>query len=121
MDREQIKKIIESSEAYDESKEETVYAWLRDCYGRRMRWVLIGVFAQYLILLVPTIYSAVAFFRVDQTESQLMHATIFLFCNLWMGFVSVFGWVMMQRPSISREIKRLELRIAELGEAVGSK
>jgi hypothetical protein len=83
-----------------------------------MRWVLVAVYVQYIVLLVPTVYSAVAFFRTDQTKSQIMHATIFLLCNLWMGFVSVFGWVMLQRPSISREIKRLELRIAELSEAV---
>jgi len=121
MDREQLKKIIDSPEAYDESKEETLYAWFRDCYSKRMRWVVIGIYIGYLILVVPTVYSAVAFFRTDQAGSQILHATLFLFCNLWVGFVSVFGWVMMQRPSISREIKRLELRIAELGEAVGGK
>lgn len=121
MDREQIKRIIDSPEAYDETKEETVYAWLRDWYGKRMRWVQICVFAQYLILLVPAVYSAIAFFRTDQAGTKILHATIFLFCNLWIGFVSVFGWVMMQRPSISREIKRLELRIAELSEMIGKK
>jgi hypothetical protein len=121
MDREQLKKIIDSPEAYDETKEETVYAWFRDCYGKRMRWVMVCVYIQYAILVVPIVYSAIAFFRTDQVRSQILHATIFLFCNLWMGFVSVFAWVMMQRPSISREIKRLELRIAELGEAIGSK
>lgn len=121
MDREQIKRIIDSPPAYDETKEETVYAWLRDWYGKRMRWVMICVFAQYIILLVPAVYSAVEFFRTDQVRSQILHATIFLFCNLWMGFVSVFGWVMMQRPRISREIKRLELRIAELNETISNK
>ena len=118
MDREQLKRIIDSPEAYDDSKEESVCTWLRDCYGKRMRWVLVAVWVQYVALLVPIIYSAIGFFRTGQVRSQIMHATIFLFCNLWMGFVSVFGWVMLQRPSISREIKRLELRIAELSEAV---
>jgi hypothetical protein len=121
MDREQLKKIIDSPEAYDESKEETLYSWLRDFYGKRMRWVMINVLVGYVILVVPIIYSAIAFFRSDQARSQILYATIFLFCNLWMGFISVFGWVMMQRPSISREIKRLELRVAELSESVGNK
>ena len=120
MDREQIKKIIDSQDAYDESKEETLYAWMRDCYGKRMRWVMICVFIQYVILTVPIVYSAVAFFRTDQAESKILYATIFLFGNIWIGFISVFGWVMMQRPSISREIKRLELRITELSEIIGS-
>lgn len=121
MNREELKKIIDSPESYDETRAETVYAWFRDCYSRRMRWVMVCVYVQYSILLVPLVYSAIAFFRTDQVRSQILYATIFLFCNLWIGFVSVFAWVMMQRPSISREIKRLELRIAELTEAIGSK
>ncbi|MHC4519710.1 MAG: DUF6768 family protein [Planctomycetota bacterium] len=120
MDREQLKKIIDSPEAYDESKEETLYAWFRDAYSKRMRWVATCIWIQYTILTVPTIYSAIAFFRTDQARSQIMHATIFLFCNMWIGFISVFGWVMLQRPNISREFKRLELRIAELSEAIGN-
>ncbi|UCD50210.1 MAG: hypothetical protein JSW27_22105 [Phycisphaerales bacterium] len=121
MDREQIKKIIDSPDAYDESREETVYAWFRDAYSKRMRWVMICVYVQYIVLLVPMVYSAVAFFRTDQIRYQILHATIFLFCNLWMGFISVFGWVMLQRPNIGREFKRLELRIAELSEAISDK
>jgi hypothetical protein len=35
-----------------------------------------------------------------------------------MGFESVFAWVMMQRPRISRERKRLEVCIAELIETI---
>lgn len=120
MDREQLKQIIDSDGTFDETKEETLYGWLRDCYGRRMRWVLVSVGVQYVILVVPAVYTALAFFRTNQAAERILHATIFLFCNLWMGFVSVFGWVMMQRPSMSREIKRLELRIAELAEAIGN-
>ena len=118
MDREQIKKIIDSTDTYDETRAETVYAWLRDGFGRQMRWVMICVYVQYIILIVPTVYSAIAFFATDRVESKILHATIFLFGNLWIGFVSVFGWVMMQRPRMSREIKRLELRIVELSEAI---
>ncbi|OHB63360.1 MAG: hypothetical protein A2Y77_06965 [Planctomycetes bacterium RBG_13_62_9] len=118
MEREELKRIIDSPESYNETKAETVYAWFRDCYSRRMRWVMICVYVQYGILLVPIVYSAIAFFRTDQVRLQILHATVFLFGNLWMGFISVFAWVMMQRPSISREIKRLELSIAELSETI---
>lgn len=121
MDREQLKKIIDSPDTYDETKEETLYAWFRDAYSKRMRWVVTCIWIQYIILIVPTVYSAIAFFRTDQARSQIMYATIFLFGNLWMGFISVFGWVMLQRPNISREFRRLELRIAELSEAVSGK
>ena len=121
MDREQIKRIIDSPEGYDETKAETLYGWIRDCYSRRMRCVMIGVFLWYIILMVPIVYGAIAFFRTDEVRSQILHATIFLFGNLWMGFISVFAWVIGQRPNTSREFKRLELRVAELTETISSK
>jgi hypothetical protein len=50
-----------------------------------------------------------------------MYATIFICCCLGIGFIKAFGWVMMQRPRINREIKRLELRIAELNQTIKGK
>ena len=121
MDKEQIKKIIDSPPEYDESKEVTMRSWLRDCWSKRMRLVLIYVNVGYLILLAVGIFCAIKFFRTGQTSYQIMYSAIFVCCSQWLGFMSVFGWVMMQRPSISREIKRLELRIAELDETVKNK
>jgi len=119
MNDELIKKIIEDT--YDESKEDTVRSWIRDAYSKKMRWVMFNVYVCYLLCLALVIFSGIKFFRTDETKFQIMYAAIFVCCNLWMGFVSVFGWVMMQRPRISREIKRLELRIAELNETVKNK
>ncbi len=121
MDKEQIKKIIDNPPEYDESKENTLCVWLRDGHSKRMLWVAICVYSQYAILSALLIFSAIKFFIADQAGGQIMYAAIFICCSLWMGFISVFGWVMMQRPSISREIKRLELRIAELNEIVENK
>ena len=121
MNDEQIKKIIDSPEEYDESQEVTMHSWLRDGFSKRMRSVMIYVNAMYLILSALGIFIIIKFFRTDQTKYQIMYAAIFVCCNLWGVFVSVWGCVMMQRPSISREIKRLELRIAELAETVKNK
>ena len=121
MDKEQIKKIIDSPPEYDESKENTLRVWLRDGHSKRMLWVAIGVYTQYAILLALIIFSAVKFFRAEQTGAQILYAAIFICCSHWMGFISVFGWVMMQRPHNDREINRLELRIAELSETVKNK
>jgi uncharacterized membrane protein YciS (DUF1049 family) len=115
----QTPKTIEDS--FDDSKEVTMRSWFGDFYGKKMRFVMINVFICYFVCLVPIIFSIFKFFRANQTKDQVMYATIFVCCNLWMGFVSVFGWVMMQRPSITRKIKRLELRIAELTETVKNK
>ena len=119
MNEEEIKKIIEDT--YDESKEDTLRSWFRDGYSKKMRWVAVGVYTQYVILSALIIFAAIKFFTTDELGYHIMYAAIFVCCSHWMGFISVFGWIMMQRPRISREIKRLELRIAELNETVKNK
>ena len=121
MDKEQIKKIIDSPPEYDESKEVTMRSWLGDLYSKKMRLVVLNVFVSYFFCLVPLIFSAIKFFRTDHVKYQIMYAAIVVCCSHWLGFSSVYAWVIMQRPSISRKIKRLELRIAELNETVKNK
>ncbi len=121
MDKEQIKKIIDSPPEYDESKEVTMRSWLGDFYSKKMRLVMINVFVCYLICTVLIIFSAIKFFRTEQVQYQIMHAVIVVCSSQWLGFISVFAWVMMQRPSISRKINRLELCIAELIETIKEK
>jgi hypothetical protein len=50
-----------------------------------------------------------------------MHAAIVVCCSHWIGFISVFAWVMLQRPHNKREMNRLELRIAELIDVIRDK
>jgi len=114
MDKEQIKKIINSSAQYDETEEDTMRSWLKDAHNNRMRWVMINFYVIWCILLVAMIVSIIQFFRIEQAKYQVMYATIFIFCNLWGCCVQVCTCVLMQRPRISR----LELRIAELIETI---
>lgn len=119
MDEEQIKKIIEDT--YDESKEDSIMSMARDFYSRKM-WstaVLVRVWA--IIFFAGAVYSAIQFFETDETQLQIMYAAIFVPCVLAIGFMKVFAWEMLHRNSIKREIKRLELRIAELAEIVKGK
>ncbi len=121
MDKEEIKKIIDSPPEYDEPREDTMRQWFIDSYSKKMRWITLGVCASYLIIAIPMVFSVIQFFRADQAKNQIMYAAIFLFCSHWIGFESVFAWVMLQRPRSSRERKRLELCIAELIETIKQK
>ena len=118
MDKEQIKKMIDCPPEYDESKEDTMRQWFIDGYSKKMRWITLGVCGFYLVIAVPMVFCAIQFFRTDLIQHQIMYAALFLFCSHWMGFESVFAWVMMQRPRHSRDRKRLELCIAELIETI---
>ena len=119
MNDEQIKRIIEDD--YDVSREDTILSMARDFYSRKLISTAILVWVWAIIFCAAAAYCAVQFHRADETKSQIMYAAIFVPCVLGIGFMKVFAWEMVHRLSIKREIKRLELRIAELSETVKGK
>jgi uncharacterized membrane protein YbjE (DUF340 family) len=119
MNEEEIKKIINGS--YDDSKEDTIRSMASDFYSRKMLSTAILVWIWAIVFLVGAFYSAFKFFRTDETQLQIMYASIFVPCVVSVGFMKVFAWGMLHRHSIKREIKKLELRIAELNETVKNK
>ncbi len=121
MNEEQIKKIIDSPPEYDESKEDTLLSMVGQLYSRKMLPSFIVHLAYSLPFLAGVIYSGIKFFKTDQSQLQLMYAAIFVCCVQVIIFSKVKYWQMLHKNNISREIKRLELRIAELDETVKNK
>lgn len=116
MNDEQVKKMLEDT--YDESREDSYISLVKEFYSKRMRWVVINLYVWFVILLAPMIISVIQFCRSDETKFQIMYAAVFTCCFLGIGFLKVFAWVMLQRHGVKRELKRLEVRIAELTEIV---
>ena len=119
MNNEEIKKIIDGT--YDEAREDTIRSIVSDFYSRKLLSTAILVWVWAIIFFAGAVYSAVQFSKTDDTKSQIMYAAIFVPCVLAIGFMKVFAWGMVHRHSIKREIKRLELRIAELSQTVKDK
>ncbi len=119
MNDELIKKMIEDT--YDESKEDTLLSMVGQLYTRRMLPSIL-VHAVYSVpFFAGAIYCGVKFFKTDLSQFQLMYAAIFICCVQGIIFSKVKYWQMMHKNNISREIKRLELRIAALDETGRSK
>ena len=121
MDKEQIKKIIDSPPIYKDSKEDSYISWVKLCFKHSQHWAITLVFVHFFFFLALAILSGILFLKTDHTKYQIMYAAFFVCCILIGYLIKVFGWVMVSRNSISREIKRLELRIAELNETVKDK
>jgi hypothetical protein len=117
MNDDKIKRMIDDN--YDDAREDGIRSMLREFYSRKMAATSAFIWVVALVYLAVAVYSAIAFFRTDQTRYQIMYAAIFICCVSIMGFLKVFAWQMLYRNSIKREIKRLELRIAELTQALG--
>jgi hypothetical protein len=119
MENEQIKKILEDT--YDVAKEDTVWTMISDFYNRKTLCVIIVFWILMILFMAGLVYSGIKFFKTEQVKSQIMYSTIFISCLLGGSIVKIFAWQMAHRHGIKREIKRLELRIAELGETIKEK
>ena len=116
MNDEDIKRIIEDN--YDDAKADSLRSMVKAFYGRKMRWMAVNIWIWFAVFLFPLIFSVVKFFGAEQTKDQIMYAAIFVCCIVFMGTLKVLGWVMLSKHLIGREVKRLELRIAELNETI---
>ena len=121
MNDEEIRKIIDSPDEYDELKEESYISWANFWFRKTQRWAIVLVFAHFLFFITLATLCGILFLLTHSTKYQIMYAAFFV-CLVLIGYlIKVFAWVMASRNIISREIKRLELRIAELNEAITNK
>ena len=116
MNEEQFKKMIEDN--YDNTKEDSLRSMLSEFYSRKMRSTAILVWANFLFFLALAIISGILFFKADQTKYQIMYAAFFICFAQWSTLTKIFAWQVTHKNSITREIKRLEMRIAELSQTV---
>ena len=105
-------------DAYDESRENSIRAMIGDFYSRKMLSVAVLVWSWAVVFFVGAGYSAMKFFETDDTQLQIMYAAVFICLVQFVGLMKVFAWQMIARNSIKREVKRLEIRIAELAKSL---
>jgi hypothetical protein len=107
-----------TDDAYDDAREGSIRSMMSEFYSRRMLWTAVFVWTVAVVLVLAAALSAVKFFAAKETKGQILYATLFLTFFHWLGLMKVFAWQMIHRSSITREVKRLELRVAELAKAL---
>ena len=112
-----IRKALADGESiYDLDREEGVFRQMAGIFHGKMRWMAIVATFEAVVFVVLIVLAAVEFFQTDDTKWQIFYATGILLLGLLLLLVKLWGWMQMNRYAIQREIKRLELRILELGE-----
>ena len=120
MTDEQIRRILDDAQAYEDARENTFHSMLNDFYNRKMISTIVFVWVWGIAVVAGAVYSALQFFRNVETRDQIMYAGIFICCVQFLALTKIFAWQLIHRNGILREIKRLELRIAELSRKSGS-
>lgn len=115
-----IRKVLANNEAsYDLDREEGVFQQMAGIFRGKMRWMAIVATIESIVFVVLIVLAAVEFTQADDTKGQIFYATAIVLMGMLLLLVKLWGWMQMNRYSIQREIKRLELRILELGRQNG--
>ena len=111
-----IRKVLAGEETlYDLEREEGIFRQMVGIFRGKMRWMAVVATVESLVFVVLIVLAAIEFFHTDDTKWQIFYATSVLLLGMLLLLVKLWGWMQMNRYSIQREIKRLELRILELG------
>jgi len=98
----------------DFAEEPSVFEMLMETCRGRHRWLnILGAFWT-LVFLVLGIVAAVKFFSAEGTRDIVMWAAACIVCVSAVSMLKIWYFLEMNKNSVTREIKRLELQIARL-------
>jgi len=101
--------------SYDLDREEGVFRQMAGLFHGKMRWMAIVATIESVVFVVLIVLAAIRFFQTDDAKGQILYATCVVLLALLLLLVKLWGWMQMNRYSILREVKRLELRVMQLG------
>ena len=70
--------------------------------------------AVMVLFFAMTVYSVVRFFAAETTQTQMAWSVVFLTSNMIVAMLKLWFWMQMDKNTVIREVKRLELQVATL-------
>ena len=104
----------EESKFYDNLEEQNVFQMLGGLFQGKNKWIILLMNIVMLIVFGFLIYSIVQFFNTEQTNEIIRWSLSVITCLLMISMLKMFLWMQMDKNSIKREIKRIELQISTL-------
>ena len=102
------------SDEIDGSAERPIAGQLVDHFLRRSRWVAGFAWMKMGGTLLISFVAAGLFFGAETTRSQIAFASVFLVGFNGFAMWWIWYWMVLNRNAALREMKRIELQIAEL-------
>jgi uncharacterized membrane protein YciS (DUF1049 family) len=100
--------------------EQSIPQMVIDSFRSRHRWLFVVAFTEGIVLFVLEFVVAYQFFHAESTREMLAWATGFVSCLFVIAMIKVWYWMELNKNSLAREIKRLELELANLSRRLSS-
>ena len=83
-------------------------------FDGKNKWLIVIMNVMTFVALGFLIYCIVQFLKVEDTNMLIKWAAGGMICMMMMSMIKVFIWMQMDKNSMIRELKRLELQVSIL-------
>lgn len=87
---------------------------LIETFRGRRRWMNLLAFIFTFVFFGLALFTLYQFFHAQGTRAMIAWASGFLWSSLAVAMLKMWFWMEIQQNSVTREIKRLELQVANL-------
>lgn len=105
----------EESEILERLEEEqSIFEQMMANFKGKMKWLALYSIFIMLLLFAFAVYCFIQFLQAEEIRSMLLWGAGMGFGMMAVGMLKTWHWMQMDKNTILREIKRLELRMATL-------
>ena len=101
--------------------EPSVQELMIDTFRGRQRWLVVLAFLMTFIALGLLALCGYRFFQAEEVREMIAWATGFLWALIFIAMVKIWYWGELNKNCLTREVKRLELQVANLSRRMAEK
>ncbi|MBO6607312.1 DUF6768 family protein [Psychroserpens sp.] len=99
---------------YESLEEQNMFNQVFGLFTGKNKWILILMNVMTLVFFGLFLYCVVQFFEANETKALLKWGIGSIVFLLGVSMLKVFAWMQMDKNTILREMKRLELQMSSL-------
>lgn len=108
----------EEAKFYEELEEQNLLRILKGLFKGKNSWLMVLMNIVNLIAFGLFIYCLVQFFNTDVTNELIKWTAAGFICLNFTGMIKLYMWMQVDKSSILREMKRLELQVSFLSSKI---
>jgi len=109
-----LRRALDNGKPIEFDREETLRQMMVQTFRSKLRWMVVFLWVEGVAVCVAAVWAGVGLYRAQETKQVIVYATALIISAIFFMLIKVVGWQWMSKYSLMREIKRLDLQIAEL-------
>jgi len=108
----------EEAKFYDELEEKNVFGTIAEVFTGKNSWIIVVMNIVNLIVFGFLIYCAVQFLNTNETNELIKWGVTGFICLNFMGMIKLYVWMQVDKKTIIKEIKRIELLVSSVSHKI---